>query len=81
MQVSGRVHLRRGDSRRTFCGIVIWSGVAFVDVTSEVVEQGAGAGTGVTCEDCADNYRAERTRKRRLEALERWGRNVSAEPD
>jgi hypothetical protein len=61
--MSGRVHLRRGESDQTYCGLAL-SGVRFIETTPEVVESGAGAGY-VTCEICGDRYRAAQTRARR----------------
>jgi hypothetical protein len=60
---SAQVHLRRSGSGVTYCGCPL-SSVCYIETTSHVTEQGAGAGTGVTCERCADSYRAAQTHAR-----------------
>jgi hypothetical protein len=51
------VHLRRSGTYETYCSLPLGS-VPFIEATLFVVEHGAGAGTGVTCDRCADSYRS-----------------------
>jgi hypothetical protein len=65
--VTEQVHLRRSGSGATYCGRPLES-VSYIETTPVVVEHGAGAGTGVTCERCADNYRAAQFHARHVAA-------------